>query len=444
MITLECNGVEQSLEGWGITRASLRLVSLAMDTFAFEISTNDMFAEQAFAYDDQINLYKDGDRIFTGSITKLPIIGNTREETQSFTASGPWYILSRVVYMQDRLIYLGFTPVPTVVPSSRATMFSPGTVTGHIGNGEMIEKAIAYAVDTFHVPIQFGECSLNIQPPLTEIRDITCADVIIYSAKWTPDSVSWFDYSVDPPAFYCKRRSELTQVNIDPKNEATNLINEMKITPRPDLQVKGVLFNFEQPVTVGGVQKVTVISQGAGDLTSIDLITHTFTLQGTTSYTPEAPPTGLAAAFFDATSTLQYEGEVTATEEECSLFMRTGNGLQFTANCPAIYRTMKALVQQVQYELVFGITTITFGPPTQLGPQDFNAMLAASRGVAPTSNMTESGSPDGGTGNPPVPVGPNPYPTTPPDPTGAQPHVILQLCEGGTVCVSGATGNCGT
>lgn len=438
MITMECNGVEQSLEGWGIDRAVLRLVSLSADTFSFDIKVQDIFADPFFDFEDQINLFLDGVRIFTGQVTKLPIAGSSSQETQTYTASGPWYILSRVVYKQTRTVYNGtlIVPVPETVDSSRIMMFMGGSLIDPVNNGLMVHSAINFAVNRFGVPVQFGGTDLSIQPPMQEVRDATCADVIIYAAKWTPDCVSWFDYTVDPPAFYCKRRGALPTVTVDPKNESASLVSSFKITPRPDLQVVGVLFTFEQTIVVDGVQKVSLTSQEAGDPASIDTIVHTFTLQGATENTPEPPPPSLATLFFNATSDLQWEGELELVEQDCTFVVRPGNALLFPSNCPARYQTMNALVQQVQFELVTGRSTITFGPPSQLGPQDFAALIAASRGVSPSSNFSVSGSTDGGTGNTPVPPAAKPFPGS----TSDQPFptLDLELCNGDHVHVVGS------
>jgi hypothetical protein len=441
---MECNGIEQSLEGWGITRATLLLISLAADKLSFDISTQDMFADPIFNFGDTINLYSDGVRVFSGTITTLPIIGDASQETQSYAALGPWYLLSRVMYQQERLIYSGGVQVvPVVVDSTRLILFAGVSLAVKVDSGFMIHSAITYAVNRFHIPVQFGGTDINLIPPMQEVRDISCADAILISAKWTPDCVTWFDYSVDPPALYCKRRAGLSAVTIDPKNESTNLVNSLKVKPRPDLLVPGVVFTFEQTLVVAGVQKVGLSSQVAGNVNAMDTIYHNFTLQGANEAVPEDPPAGIAAAFYAATSTLVWEGEIGLTEEDCTFLIRPGNRLLFPSNCPARFQTMNALIQQVQFSLVDGVTSVTFGPPNQLGPQDFSAMLAASRGVTPGSNLGTTGAPDGGSGNPPVPPTGNPFPGAPPGPGGGQPRIQVELCDGTSVCLLGASGTCG-
>lgn len=440
MVTMECNGIEQSLTGWGITRAKLLLISFAIDTFSFDITVKDMFTDPLFAYKDTVNVYNDGVRVFSGQITTLPIQGDVSGETQSYVASGPWWILARIVFQTPRTVYEGLSLLPVTVNSSRVLVF--GTIDSNRNNGQMIGDAIAYAVKYFTVPLQMGTTSLDTPPPLLEVKDVTCADVIVYCAKWTPDSVGWFDYSTTPPTFNCKRRTELIAVTIDPLNASTSLVNKLSIKPRPDLQIPGVVFTFEQTVIVANVQKVALQSQTAGDITALDAIYHTFTLQNATGATPETPPVGLATAFFAATSGLLYEGQITLTEPDCTFILRTGNSMIFPTNCPARYQDMDALIQQVNYELVTGITTVTFGPPQQLGPQDFAAFLAASRAPTPGSNLAISGSTDGGNGNVTTPPAPNPFPNSTPTPGGGAPTISLELCDGTMVCVSGASGVC--
>jgi len=435
MIMLECNGVSQSLEGWGIERAVLRLVSLAIDTFTFDVSVQDAFADPAFAFHDVINVYSDGVRVFSGQITKTPVMGSAAREAQSYVASGPWYYLSRIVYKQKRLVYNGVIIAPEIVDSSRVMLFMGTGITDPRNSAAMVEGAINYGVNVFHIPIQFGGTDLSLQAPMTEVRDVTCADVIIFTAKWTPDAVAWFDYSVDPPAFYCKRRSSLTAVEIDPINTTENLVTNWKIQARPDLQVAGVLFTFEQTIVVEGVQKVALTSQTAGDVSGIDVITHTFTLQGLTEDTPELPPPSLATLYFNAVSELQWEGEIEIAEQDCSFIIGPGNAMNFAATCPARFQTMKALVQQVQYDLVNGITSVSFGPPSQLGPQDFVTLLNSSRGITPGTNLATSGSTSGGDGDSTAGPTPKPFPGSGDQPF---PTIELELCNGSRVHVVGS------
>lgn len=94
--------------------------------------------------------------------------------------------------------------------------------------------------------------------------------------------------------------------------------------------------------------------------------------------TAEATPVGLAEALYNALSVLHYEGSFTASEEEVSGLIHPGNTLRLTGGLAA-WATMDAMVQQVTMDIDSGSTSIAFGPPAQLGPQDLVAQLRVTR-----------------------------------------------------------------
>lgn len=71
-----------------------------------------------------------------------------------------------------------------------------------------IIEALNWALKPFatsgQFPFQIGTVSPNVDCPIDEVRDITCAEVIHKMLRWTPDAVTWFDYSTSPPTFNCK------------------------------------------------------------------------------------------------------------------------------------------------------------------------------------------------------------------------------------------------
>jgi len=92
----------------------------------------------------------------------------------------------------------------------------------------------------------------------------------------------------------------------------------------------------------------------------------------------ESAPAGLAAALFAAWGQLYYDGTFKITEEECSGTVSPGNILHLTGG-RAGWATMVAIVQDVTEDVDKGETTITFGPPKHLGPEDLVTLLRGFR-----------------------------------------------------------------
>lgn len=92
----------------------------------------------------------------------------------------------------------------------------------------------------------------------------------------------------------------------------------------------------------------------------------------------EPTPVGLAQAMYEALSPLQWQGRYELAEEDVSGVVHTGNKLRLTGGLAA-WATMDAAIQQVIENLDTGKTTIIFGPPQHLGPQDLVALLRANR-----------------------------------------------------------------
>ena len=86
-------------------------------------------------------------------------------------------------------------------------------------------------------------------------------------------------------------------------------------------------------------------------------------------------------------------------ESECSMTIRPGNALVFYGSkARASWATMRASVQQVDYDLVTGRTTISVGPPSHLSPQDMIAILSQAKDNRPPFNPPNPGGGPGGGG----------------------------------------------
>jgi len=111
----------------------------------------------------------------------------------------------------------------------------------------------------------------------------------------------------------------------------------------------------------------------------VETSAETKTYSRIVSFTPGDPiPIGLAQALYEAISQIHFQGRFNTLESECTGGVRPGMVLNLTGGL-AEWATMRAAVQQVAFDLDAGRTSITFGPPEHLSPQDHIALLNANR-----------------------------------------------------------------
>jgi len=104
--------------------------------------------------------------------------------------------------------------------------------------------------------------------------------------------------------------------------------------------------------------------------------------------TAETPPSGLAQAIYNAVSVLQYEGQITFTEAECSGSVLVGNVLNLTGGLTA-WTTMAAQVQRIVEDIDRGQTEIGLGVAAHLGGRDLLELIRAFRNWAPSTSRNE-------------------------------------------------------
>jgi hypothetical protein len=94
----------------------------------------------------------------------------------------------------------------------------------------------------------------------------------------------------------------------------------------------------------------------------------------------EIIPYGLAGYVFAIESIPQFEGNYTLVEPEITDQCPLGNNLNVIGSANAEWATMNACVQSIDYDLTYGRTTLTFGPPAHLGAKDLVERLRVNRG----------------------------------------------------------------
>lgn len=140
--------------------------------------------------------------------------------------------------------------------------------------------------------------------------------------------------------------------------------------------------------TVEGTQKTgtgdeTIVQPFKAEITrafrATNVSTRTYTYAESGDEAEGEPvPTGLAGSLYAAMSAVQYEGSFTLKERECTMWARPGLVINLTGG-RAEWETMKAVIQNVSYDLTTGTTQVTLGFNRELGAGDLVAIMRSNR-----------------------------------------------------------------
>jgi hypothetical protein len=124
-------------------------------------------------------------------------------------------------------------------------------------------------------------------------------------------------------------------------------------------------YTYTQPKTNAQETKTCTVE---ASVISTNAATGTYQSQPTITTNPgQSPPVGLAQAFYDSMSTLQYDGVVKLVEAEAmTTLIRPGMVLNIIGG-RAEWETMNAQIQQVKIDIATGTTSITIGVAKHLG-----------------------------------------------------------------------------
>lgn len=253
--TITYNGAEKTLADWGVTNVARTLASQDVDELSFTADGAGADSTAIFPIKSTIILQRDriqdsggvwsrGTIWFAGIVIQIPRRGEPAAENNSYRVAGPWWYLKSRVFEKVFNVFNGYsTPGDTTTATFVQKTFShsflllvppntdltipvpPGPVNpdiapGKESTGQQIVEALNWALKPFvdagtPPPFQVGTVTPDLDVPIQEVRDITCAEVIRMMLRWSPDAVTWFDYSTSPPTFHCQRRADFAPVNID-------------------------------------------------------------------------------------------------------------------------------------------------------------------------------------------------------------------------------------
>jgi len=162
--------------------------------------------------------------------------------------------------------------------------------------------------------------------------------------------------------------------------------NPPEVSTHPAILISGAVAPWMEKEVVPAVFTATLQwVDGAGSYTEPASLELNLTDAESKVYTRELSftkeddtPVGLASMLLDALSTVHWQGSFNLVEEECAGSIGLGNVLNLTGGLSA-WSTMRAAIQQIDFEIDSGRTSIAFGPPEKLGLDDYIALLNANR-----------------------------------------------------------------
>jgi len=244
------NGSSDTPESYGASDLRLSLSSLAPDTLSFSLagSSGDPLAATIFAEGDRVELTRDGTRIFMGRIMSSPRYGAGSAEGRQVVCQGPWAWLEHIIAEQTWSYAIDGTGTTTTGTRGRIIL-GQAADGSPVNRSAVITEAVNFARSK-GAPITIGTLPDTNSFPWREMVDVTCAEAIKAILRWTPDCISWFDYSGavgSNATLHFRRRADLPTKTIS--LAGTGGVEGLDIQAREDLLLEGVTVRIERTHT---------------------------------------------------------------------------------------------------------------------------------------------------------------------------------------------------
>jgi len=282
--TLTLGATSQSPAAWDAQGLRLERQSLAPDTLTFVLAAA-VDASLGIAVGDAAVLSQDGTTLFRGIVDAVNPVGQATSERVEVVCVGPWASLERLI-AEHQTWQFGDGIDDTIIGQSLTRIIVGQTDGGAKRTIDAeVEAAITTAITEADIAQQIGAIDLGTTTlPYTELLDVTYAEMIRSILRWIPDAQSWYDYTVNPPALYIRRRATLDTVA--QAIEETDL-TALRVRARPDIQVRGVKIYFESTYQFNGQTFPQIALQTAGASAGVRIIKATISLEGSGLTTEE-------------------------------------------------------------------------------------------------------------------------------------------------------------
>lgn len=255
---------EKTFAQWGIGQDCRReLASLAPDRFTFTVLSLGVDDDPPFAPEETCVIKRNGVGFFYGRVTRIWRTARPGLESIRYELSGPWWYLDSLPFQQDwRIAIDPDDPDSSLVNDGRSRIILFQDIDGgRTSTAEMLAEVLAY-VQAHGAPILVASALIpEIKPPFSEVRDMTCGELLKAILRWHPDAVSWFDYTTVTPTLHIATKSNLAAASVA-LSEAP--ASGLTISERYDLQVAGVMIIYEATNSLNEVTWTTVSKDIAG------------------------------------------------------------------------------------------------------------------------------------------------------------------------------------
>lgn len=422
-------GLTMTLAQWGISQTQRSLKSMSASELQLTFKRPFVNASPlAFGY--HCTIYSDGTPWFVGKVYDPDKTAAPGSHEHVITLRDSWASLEAITYKQKAAYVSG--PVGNLVSNfqenltdaqiaqnaaarqdlanyPKTTFFTPLVYTGTddttgagVDSNTTVAQVLAYALTQKPGIFQIGSGFTGIAIPREKMTDVSCAEVIRRTCRWTPDVLFAFDYTTTPPTLNAYQRSTMAVRTLA---WPSNTVIQTEIKPRWDIYKQGVHINMDRGNAVGSLTYDTFTFDPAGDLGDPEQVLE-LTLQldsiNTDPNTGEfssfdATPTGIAARLLTTFGTLFYDGQVQYAFQDLPVDSWLSKVVNITgADIPLA--TMRSLVQSSTEIIESGRVTLTLGAPAQLSASDFQALNKIGRARVPGTQNDVNGSANGGGG----------------------------------------------
>ncbi len=267
--TLSINGDLYALADLGIERFDLQLLNLGEDTLTLSEKPGPLNAPAPLSYGDRVQLVQDGNIRFIGRVVTSPRAGIPGQiEKRSYVCKNIFWELNRIVYEQEWRSDPGNTHFRGRVILAK----------DFDGNRQRVDAAIidvlAFA-QSEGLSFTHALGAMPAVPPDSEHVDITCMEAIRNLLRWEPSVLTSVDYSSGTPEIVFVPRSDAAAAEL----VATDL-QSLSIAPRFDLQLDGVVLNYEILNQVDGFTYSDAVQDAAGDVEGLNVLKQTIQMPG--------------------------------------------------------------------------------------------------------------------------------------------------------------------
>jgi hypothetical protein len=242
----------------GCNELRCSLKSQEVGTFQFTAAGALMDGDALAAEGTICTVADGGTAIFCGRLF-INRSGSAATEGIAYELRDGWFDFTKNVFQQqwNRVQSYDEAGVPTLAAQySSHCLLGVDLEQNPQVNGQVLGELLQWAlmVGCYFQPGTL-DASLVAPVPIDDVHDLPISECIKKMLRLSPDAVTWFDYTQDPPSFNVTRRAQCAVVDLPFVGE----VKAQKIAARPDLQCGHILLRFEQPNKVDGEPATVII-----------------------------------------------------------------------------------------------------------------------------------------------------------------------------------------